>query len=108
MKLQTNPFELIRNSKKNIEVRLYDEKRRNLKIGDIIEFNQFDNPDKKIQAKIIGLLNYQSFADLFNDFPAENFGGSDNEELLKNIYEYYTKEQERKYTVLGIKITLLN
>ena len=38
MKLQPKYFECMKKGSKIIEVRLFDEKRRNIKIGDEIEF----------------------------------------------------------------------
>ena len=38
MKLNESPFERIKNGTKTIEFRLYDEKRRQIKIGDKIVF----------------------------------------------------------------------
>ena len=107
MKLQSFPFERIKEGKKIIEVRLYDEKRRDIKIGDVIEFRREPEQIETVKAEVMGLLNYKTFTDLVNDFPASYFGHSDKENLLKSIYTFYTKEQEEKYTALGIKIKLL-
>lgn len=38
MKLKEDPFERMKNGTKTIEFRLYDEKRRKIKVGDEIEF----------------------------------------------------------------------
>jgi ASC-1-like (ASCH) protein len=107
MKLQPFSFDKIKEGKKIIEVRLYDEKRREIKIGDVIEFKREPEQVETVKADVIGLLNYKTFADLASDFPASYFGHSDTEDLLKSIYAFYTKEQEEKYTVLGIKIKLI-
>jgi len=107
MKLQPFPFGKIKEGKKIIEVRLYDEKRRDIKIGDIIEFKREPEQTETVKTEVIGLLNYKTFTDLANDFPASYFGHPDKEDLLKSIYTFYTKEQEEKYTVLGIKIKLI-
>ena len=47
MKLQLNPFEKIQSGTKTIELRLNDEKRQLLSVGDKIEFSLVDNPEKK-------------------------------------------------------------
>ena len=107
MKLQPFPFDKIKEGKKIIEVRLYDEKRREIKIGDVIEFKREPEQVETVKAEVIGLLNYKTFHDLVSDFPASYFGHPDTEDLLKSIYTFYTKEQEEKYTVLGIKIKLI-
>ena len=44
MSLNPAPFEKIKNGEKSIEIRLYDEKRRGVKIGDIIIFSKL--PEK--------------------------------------------------------------
>lgn len=107
MKLQPFPFDKIKEGKKIIEVRLCDEKRRDIKIGDTIEFKREPEQVEAVKAKVVALLNYKTFADLANDFPANYFGHLDKEDLLKSIYTFYTKEQEEKYTVLGIRIKLV-
>lgn len=106
MKLQPFPFDKIKEGKKIIEVRLYDEKRRDIKIGDVIEFKKEPEQTEVIKAEVVSLLNYKTFNNLVNDFPASYFGHSDKEDLLKSIYTFYTKEQEKKYGVLGIKVKL--
>ena len=66
MNLQPKYFDFIKGGTKRIELRLYDEKRQSIQLGDIIEFAKSD--DEKFKAEVIGLLRYNSFADLFEDF----------------------------------------
>lgn len=106
MKLAKAPFEKIKNGQKIIEARLYDKKRQQINIGDRIEFVCDDNQIKSITAKIKALYRYQSFDDLFSDFPPEYFGESSKESLLKEIRKFYTVEKERFYNVIGIKLEL--
>jgi len=107
MKLQPSPFDKIKNGQKIIEVRLYDEKRREIRIGDIIEFKREPEQIETIKTEVIGLFNYKTFKDLSNDFPANAFGHNDTDDFMKSIFMFYTKEQEEKYTVLGIRIKLI-
>ena len=106
MKLQPYPFDSIKSGQKIIEVRLYDEKRREIKLGDTIVFKREPKQTDTMHTEVIGLLRYRTFADLTNDFPTSYFGHSDKEDLLKSIYIFYTKEQEAQYGVLGIRIKL--
>ena len=103
MRLQPLPFAQIRDGTKTIETRLYDEKRRTIAVGDTIEFSNLDDPDQNVTVRVLALLNFKTFSDLFDAFPAEAFGGKDKDDLM-GIYKYYAKEDEEKYTVLGIKI----
>ena len=66
MNLQPKYFDFIKDGTKRIELRLYDEKRQSIQLGDIIEFAKSD--DEKFKAEVVGLLRYNSFADLFEDF----------------------------------------
>ena len=86
---------------------MYDEKRREIRVGDTIEFKREPEQVESVQARVVGLLNYETFADLVNDFPAEVFGHPNSEHLLESIFNFYTKEQEATYTVLGIRINLI-
>jgi len=107
MKLNPGPFEDIKSGSKTIEVRLYDEKRRMLNLGDIIEFSKLPDLDEKISVQVVGLLRYSSFRDLVNDFLLGCFSSrhKTKDDLLKAIYEIYSKDEEKRYGVLGIRIT---
>ena len=48
MNLNPSPFKMIREGNKTIELRLYDEKRKKLSIGDTITFINTDNPNDVI------------------------------------------------------------
>ena len=43
MNLAPSPFEMIKSGAKTIELRLYDEKRRAVKVGDTIEFTNTES-----------------------------------------------------------------
>ena len=107
MKLSGLPFEKIINGKKIIESRLYDEKRQQINIGDQIEFYCNDEPKKRVTTKVKALYRYESFKDLFSDFPPEYFGSNSKDELIKEIETFYSKEEQKKYGVIGIKIELI-
>ena len=108
MKLSARPFNSIKSGNKIIEVRLYDEKRQSVELGDEIEFSKEPEVNENIKVRVIGLLRYQTFSDLTQDYPAEYFGAESRDALLDNIYNYYTKEKESQYGVLGIRIKLIN
>lgn len=103
MKLTKIPFEKIFSGLKTIESRLFDEKRRQIEIGDIVEFYLVDQPDKKISKKVVALYRYQSFFELFSDFSPNLFGGNTIEDLTSEISLFYSEDDQKKYGVLGIK-----
>jgi ASC-1-like (ASCH) protein len=54
LKLATAPFEAIKTGHKIIESRLYDEKRREIEIGDDIEFTNRDSGEK-LTTEVVGI-----------------------------------------------------
>lgn len=107
MNLQPKYFDFIKNGTKCIELRLYDEKRQQIKLGDSIEFLKSEN--EKFKAKVIGLLRYETFSDLFNDFDISVLADQSmtKQELLNVLQEFYTPEKQAQYGVLGIRLELL-
>lgn len=67
MKLNNEPFNLIKNGTKTVELRLNDEKRKLLNIGDKIEFTNITNGEK-LSVDIISLHKYPSFEELYKHF----------------------------------------
>jgi len=53
------------------------------------------------------LYRYSNFENLFSDFPPEYFGSSSKEELLIEIGKIYSKEEQEKHEVIGIKLSLM-
>ena len=104
MKLHNQPFEKIKSGTKTIELRLNDEKRQLLKIKDIIEFTNRQTLEK-ILVEIEELHKYPSFEELYKHFDKISLGYNENEEANpKDMEEYYSKEEQDKYGVVGIQI----
>jgi len=97
MKLNESPFDRIRSGIKRIEIRLFDEKRQTLNIGDIITFSKLPNLNESFPVKIISLLRYKTFQDFVDNFPMKYFWYSDNHNkqiFIESIYQIYSKEEE--------------
>ena len=109
MKLQEEYYNYILNGTKRIEIRLYDEKRRKVKLGDTIKFLKEPNLNESFNAKVIGLLRYNTFEDMFKDFDISILADKSmtKEELLKVLEKFYTKDKQKEYGVLGIRIELI-
>ena len=107
MNLQSKYFDFIKNGTKRIELRLYDEKRRRIQLGDTVEFSKSEN--EKLKVEVVGLLRYKSFKDLFEDFDISILADASmtKEELLGVLNEFYTLEMQAEYGVLGIRLRLL-
>ena len=108
MKLYDGPFDQIKNGTKKIELRLFDEKRATINIGDTIVFHRVNYPDDIITTKVTGLLRYATFEDLLNDIDPELVALSGSlSEKLEVIHRIYSWEREKEYGVLGIHIELV-
>ena len=107
MNLQPKYYDFIKDGTKRIELRLYDEKRSQIQLGDIIEFSKSE--DDKLEAEVIGLLRYNSFRDLFVDFDISILADASmtKEELLSVLNEFYTPEKQAQYGVIGIRLKVL-
>lgn len=104
MKLNEAPFEKIKNGSKTIELRLYDEKRRKIKIGDTICFKAKVGT---VSAKVKALHIFKNFEELYAALALDKCGYDSSEIVTASpddMYEYYSKEQIEKYGVVGIEI----
>ena len=104
MKLATEPFNKIASGKKVIESRLYDEKRQQIHIGDVIEFSENDNSENTAKTIVKGLLLYATFKELFADHDPSLFGEESKDFLLNQIKQFYSDEDEQRYGVVGIRL----
>lgn len=111
MKLNPSPFTAIETGKKNIELRLNDEKRQQIKIGDTITFANIVDPKQKLFTKVTALYHAPSFAELFTTIPLSvcGFDGAlSPEEAANAMRQYYSEEAEMKYGALGIELVLID
>ncbi len=110
MKLNERPFEKLKQGIKTLEVRLYDEKRREIKLGDIIEFQKLPDLTETVRVQVTGLLVYPKFENLIDDTPTEWMGYEESQRdyLRTSMYEIYTKEDEEKFGVLGIRMEAIS
>lgn len=106
MKLQLSPFEKIKNGSKTIEIRLNDEKRQRINIGDEIEFSLVSDSSQKILTIVKGLYHFKTFKELYYAFNPSEYGNDDKDEYMK-MYQYYSKENEVKYGVLGVRVKMV-
>ena len=95
LKLQPRYYEYILGGTKDIEIRLYDEKRQKEP-----ELNE------SFKVRVIGLLRYENFDGLFEDFDIDRLADKSMRklELLEELEKFYTKEKQKEYGVLGIRI----
>ena len=107
LQLAATPFKAIASGAKTIESRLYDEKRQMIQLGDTIRFTNREDVSQTILAKVIGLLRYETFHDLFTHNDPAKFDSESIEWLENQIGEFYSIEDQLRNGVLGIEFILL-
>ena len=86
---------------------LYDEKRQKIQIGDQVIFTNRDNPSQTVTVKVVGLLRYAMFHDLFSHNNPRKFGGESVEWLENQIGEFYSLDDQLKDGVVGIEFEIV-
>ena len=107
MNLQSSPFAKIREGSKIYELRLYDEKRKSIRVGDTIRFRCGED---QLRVRVLELLPFPTFDDLYRSLPLTQCGYAPEEldtASPKDMELYYSKEEQSKYGVLAIKIALI-
>ena len=107
MNLQDKYFDFILHGTKRIELRLNDEKRQQIKIGDTIIF--CNKQGETFSAKVKDLFEHNSFEELFENFGIDILADKSitKAELLQVLDEFYTPEKQAEFGVLGILIDLI-
>ncbi len=107
MKLNEEGFELVENGQKTMELRVNDEKRQSINMGDEIIFT---NRDKKVLVKVTRLFLASSFELLFRKIGWIKAGWSNenSERKMSDLRKIYSVEDENKWGVVGIAFEIIN
>lgn len=106
MKLSLLPFQKIANGTKTIELRLNDEKRQKMNVGDTVIFRCAESKDI-INANVKWLYKFADFETLYKTLNLFECGYNENELCsadFTDMQQYYSEEQIKKYGVLGIEL----
>ena len=107
MNLHPEPFNLIKNREKTIEMRLFDERRKSIRVGDLIKFTN-NETNEELFVKVIELKTYKNFYELYEHYEKNLLGYKEDEYANpEDMHKYYSKELIEKYGVLAIKIELI-
>ena len=107
MSLRPEYYEMVRSGEKDIELRLYDEKRRRMRNGDMLLIYNAQNRNDYIRAKIVRLHIAKSFADLATKISMPRTGFASLNALMSAISKFYDAEIESKYGIVGIELEVI-
>lgn len=111
MKLNKEPFEGIASGEKSVELRVYDEKRQELNIGDYIIFTSLSDAEKQTAVQVVALYRYADFENLFLEINPLDCGFEADvavNEAAEAMKVYYPEEQVHRYGVLGIRMKIVS
>lgn len=108
LRLHPEVFDIVLQGDKNVEVRVNDEKRRKLSIGDTLVFLKRPEEIENIKAKVTGLVYFNSFEELvdFYDMKRIYLEGTTREEYINLMKQFYSDEEVSKYGVVAIEFEL--
>lgn len=109
LNLNPQPFAMIADGRKTIELRLYDEKRRKIQVGDTLVFVHTEDESKTLTAAVTALHRFPDFAALYAALPLEQCGYLPEEIATASPADmnvYYSAEQQARCGVVGIEIAL--
>lgn len=108
MKLKEVEFNNIKYNGKIIEVRLNDEKRKRIKVGDEIIFYKVPLLEESILVKVEKIFKFSTFKEVYMKFSDRDFGYQNLSisEMLKSIYTIYDEKTEERYGVIAIKFII--
>ena len=109
MKLKAIYFDKIKSGQKIYEIRLNDEKRQLIDVGDAIIFKKAPDLKENLKTIVKDLIYFKSFNEVLNTLPMNKLGFDKNtkDEVEKIYYKFYSVDDELKYGVVAIKVDVI-
>ena len=110
MKLNPNAFEGVRTRKQKYESRLFDEKRRRIKIGDTIVFSKLPELKETVEVKVTDIINAKSFEKLFHKVTTIDANWPPTftpRDCADAMLKFYPLEEQEQHEVVAFKLELL-
>ena len=109
MKLKDIYFDKIKNEEKVYEIRLNDDKRKLIRVGDIIVFKREQELIECITTKVTDLIHFVSFEEMAKSLPLEKVGFENKgiKEVVEIYHQFYNEEDEKNNGVLAIKVQVV-
>ncbi len=107
MKLNPKMFQFIKDGRKTVELRLYDEKRQVVKSGDTIIFRNIADLNETVEVVVQNINWYDSFKTLYSHTDKLSMGYEAHELAdYTDMEKYYTPGIQYEYGVVAIEIAL--
>ena len=108
LRLHPEVFDIVLQGDKDVEVRVNDEKRRTLHVGDNLIFLNRANEEEKIAAKVNNLVYFNSFEELtdYYDMKRIYLEETTKDEYINLMKKFYSDEEVIEYGVVAIEFEL--
>ena len=89
---------------RRVDMRLFDKKRQNLKIGDVIEYENINNPRERIECLVLGTAVFDNFSNMVDCLTPQLLGYDNIEEVILRLNCAYSLEMQKDFNVMAIFI----
>ena len=106
MKVHLHPevFDIVLQGIKDVEIRVNDEKRRKLKVGDTLLCLKRPEEVETISAKVTDLVYFSNFQEVVDMYPMERIylSTTTKEEYVSLMKQFYSDEEVAKDGIVAI------
>ena len=89
---------------RRVDMRLFDKKRQSLKIGDMIEYENINNPHEHIECLVQGMAVFDNFSNMIDCLTPQMLGYDDKEEIILRLKRAYSLDLQKNFNVVAIFI----
>lgn len=110
MKLKSEPFEQIKAKEKIWEIRLNDDKRRKVHVGDVILFKKMPDLLEGIVTRVVDKKFFKSFREMAQVLSLKDVGfkADANMDTVEEFYHtFYSAQDEQECGVVAFKLELV-
>lgn len=112
MKVHLHPeiFDIVLNGVKDVEVRVNDEKRRQLKVGDTLLFLKRPDDLESVRAIVKRLVCFSYFEEVMDAYEMKRIylENTTREEYIQLMKRFYSDDEVQKNGVVAIEFELLS
>lgn len=89
---------------RRVDMRLFDKKRQSLKIGDMIEYENINNPHEHVECLVQGMAVFDNFSNMIDCLTPQMLGYDDKEEIILRLNRAYSLDLQKNFNVVAIFI----
>jgi ASC-1-like (ASCH) protein len=107
LRLDASPFAQVKSGTKTFEIRLHDNKRQQLSVGDVIVFWNKEEPTNETMMSVVSLVIHPTFIELFRAVPPELSGwpsGTAPQVAANRMREFYSAGDEARWGAIAIQL----